>query len=262
MKKAVVFFCIPVLLLSMCGCSGLTGGMQQRNIGTYVPLLTDGETSFLQYELAQDGGYFCAKEDGFTLSDRIFPDAALQEQQTDTQIVASLMRTGIYENGVELEEAFAFLAESLDDLLSQEDYQEYILLCRDGEFYGILNCYKRPAGRSGSMLAYEDLKYSCLLGVEDGRLTFGEKMKDVALLACNQTHYVAYQDRQIYSVCKATGETTQILEDQWWDTDENKSYVNFFFGDEVFYFSGRNSESNNTLYACYMDGSCLQQLKG
>lgn len=263
MKKIIALLCALAMSMSLWGCSGLLGGIQERNIGTYMPVLTDGEKTYLEHAAYWNQGYFTAEDQGFAMSDRAWPDDTLQEKPSDTRVVASMFRTGIYEGGAALEEEFSWLTASLEELLAQEEYMEYILLCRDGEFYGILNCYNRPAGRSGSLLCFEDLKYSCLLRVENGQLVLGEKMKDVALLACNRTHYIACGNKRIYSVCKQTGEKTQILEDLWWDKGPTYyCYVDFYFTDDVLYFSGRQDHGQEvyTLYACYLDGSQVQLL--
>ena len=261
MKRIFSLF-LAAILVCLSGCTALTGGINRRNMGMYMPVWTDGEQEFLEVCVADL--YFSPTADGFRLSDKACPDPYLTEKARDTQWVISFSRTGFAKeiDLVGLDPQYSFLEESFAELLEQQEYMECMLFCKDGEFYGILNCYRRSAGRSGTGLAFEDLKFSCLLTVEDQKLVLGAPMKEVALLACSPTHYIAYRDKRICSVSKETGKQTVLVEDIWWNQKENINDISTFCTDEIFYFYGwlGGSQQQASFYACYMDGSGLQQL--
>ena len=266
MKRMYRLLAGVLLTMLLCGCSGLTGGHQIRNMASYIPVMTDGEQSFFEaYTLPQWKGYFQIQDGTFVLSERPYPDDTLWEAETDTRLVMDAQRTGIMQDLVPgLAPEDAFLEDGFWQLMDEEPYFACRIYEEKGEYYGILNCYRRCAGRSGAILAFEDLKYSRLLTVENDRLVFSEPMKKTALLASNSTHYIAYQDKTILSVCKATGEQRQIMKDLWWSTPSEKYYVNFCQTENVFCISGRRLEKGEdiyALYACYIDGSGLQLLR-
>lgn len=261
MKKIHRLLALSILLLFLCGCSGILGGHQRRNVAVNMPVMTDGEQLLYVFSLLPREGYFQEENGTFRLAENPYPDEMLTECMPGLRVVMDARRTGMMQDLVSgLEPEDAFLEAGFRQLMDEEDYFECRIYEKDGEYFGILNCYRRCAGRSGTILAYEDLKFSRLLTVEDGQLVFGEKMKDTALLACNSSHYITYRDKTISSVCKATGQQTEIMKDQWWERQPSDTgYVTFCQTDNVFYMSGCH-EDIYSLYACYMDGTGLQQL--
>lgn len=265
MKQTVKFLSVCVLLLFLCGCSGILGGTQERNMAEYVQVMTDVEHDYYAYSLWKWEGYFQNEDGAFVLSENPYPDDTLLEAETDTRIVMDARRSGLMQDLISgLTPEDAFLEEGFRQLMEEENYFECRIYEKNGEYFGFVNCYRRCAGRSGFILAYEDLKYSRLLTVEGGQLVFGEEMEKTALLACNDTHYIAYRNKKIFSVRKSTGLQTEILKDQWWDTGPTYySYVDFYHTENVFYMCGRQDAGLGdaySLYACYMDGTGLQQL--
>lgn len=261
MKKTHKLLALSVLLLFLWGCTGLTGGYQRRNIATDMPVMTDGQQTLYVYSCLPREGYFREENGTFCLAENPYPDDTLTECAPGLRLVMDAWRIGLMQD---LVPAFApedaFLEAGFRQLMDEEDYFECRIYEKDGEYFGILNCYRRCAGRSGTILAYEDLKYGRLLTVENGALVFGEKMNDTALLACNSSHYITYRDKTISSMCKATGQQLEITEDLWWEQrPSDTGYVTFCQTEDVFYMTGCH-EDVYTVYACYMDGTGLQQL--
>lgn len=263
MKKVLAIVCVLTLLLTLGGC-GLLGSKQQRNVAEFVQPLTDGAQAYYDYYLIFWEGYFREENGAFVLAEDL-DEASLTAQESGIRVVMDARRTGISQNLTSgLAEADAFLEDDFQRMMEAEQYFEWRLYEQDGEYYGILNCYDRCSGASGTQLSFEDLKYSCLLTVQNEDLAFGEHMEETALLACNRRYYIAAKDEAFYSVCKETGESVQIMEDAWWHNNSgNQDYVNFCQSEDVFYMRGRYEEKDNrvyALYACYMDGTGLTEL--
>ena len=68
-----------------------------------------------------------------------------------------------------------------------------------------------------------------------------------AVLALNQSHYIAYTDKIFYSVDKETNQKIEICRDIWWDNGPTfYSSVDVSFVDDIFMFCGFRGTTSNT----------------
>lgn len=250
-REKIARVLVPLLLvMALWGCSGILGGTQRRNMAQTTQAYTDGTAVYLPTEWPWEA-YIVQKDGKFSLE--AVTGENLAALSGGPRVVLDVQRTGLARDMVtDFSGEDAFLEAGFRQLLAEEDYFECQILETGGQYYGILNCYRRCAGRSGSLLANEDLKYSRLLTVEDGALIFGEKMEKTALLACSPTHYIAYRDKMLYSIRKSTGQTQLLLQDQWWGDGQ----MRFYWAGDVFYAATRQQlgeETVSMLWVCSMD---------
>ena len=109
------------------------------------------------------------------------------------------------------------------------------------------------------------MKKSYLLEVEDKNIILIEPLEKAAVLAVNQSHYLAYVNKKFYSVDKESGAKIEICKDIWWD-DGPTFYdnVDVSFVDDVFVIyanrSGLGTPTYETLIVGNINGENIQIL--
>ena len=253
MKK---YFCIALLLISllMQGCTGILGGNNRRNFGQYVSFFSDGDKEYIWYDLSFEEGYVQVNEDSFELCDTGLDDVALVENKSKVEVLLSGDVTA-FGNGIVAKEGYEYLTEQLIENIEGYEYFEAIILKNNESIYGAVNCYNRSSGRSGNLLANEDFVKSYLLEVENEKMRFTKDLGKYAVLALNQSHYIAYADMKFYSVDKETDQKIEICQDIWWDKGPTfYSYIVVSFVDDIFLLQGSRGTSTHT-YATIIIGS-------
>ena len=80
-------------------------------------------------------------------------------------------------------------------------------------------------------------------------------MKKTAVLAVNQSHYIAYKDKKFYSVSKENDNKIEICKDLWWDRGPTFfSYVDVYFSDDIFMIFG-NKRTHDDSYITFIVGN-------
>lgn len=266
MKKSVSFLCILALMFSLCGCVSLLGGVNRREIGEYTYLFTDGDKQYLKYYGMYEDGYAVIADDSFTLYEGVLPDTVISPQTTEAEIVLTAYISAL-SDGSQCAVGYGYLSEQLENIfgtLEDEKYYEALLLKKGEEIYGAVNCYSRPSGGSGNLLTNENLEKSCLVSCQDGVLAVDKEYEGTAIMAFNQTHFIAYKNQSLYSVNIESDEEVKICDDFWWD--KGPTYYNDFsvrFTDDYFIIYATNSKTFSdkaTLIAGKMDGSFTETL--
>lgn len=264
MKRILI--CISILLLSitLCSCLSIFGGKNQREMGDTVSFLTDGNKEYLEYSIFLKAGYVEIGEDGFRLVNEDLEECLLNRVDNNTETVLSGKYLETFGENLECKEGYEYLSEQLFENIGECKNFEYVILKNGKELYGAVNCYKNPSGRSGNLLANEDLEKSYILVVENGKIVFQKELKKTAVLAVNQSHYIAYKDKKFYSVSKENNNTIEICNDLWWDKGPTfYSYVNVYFADDIFMICANKSTLNNdylTLIVGDISGNYIETL--
>lgn len=263
MKKT---FCVALLLVAllMQGCTGIFGGNNQRELGQYTSFFYDGEKEYICYELAFEDGYVQVTEDSFELCDTYLDDATLSENKSNVEVLLSGQANATFGYEIVAKEGYEYLTEQLVEKVKGCEYFEAIILKNNESIYGAVNCYNRPSGRSGNLLSNEDLFKSYLLEVKNENIKFTKDLGKNAVLALNQSHYIAYADKKFYSVDKETDERIEICEDIWWDEGPTfYSYVEVSFVDDIFLLHGNRGTSFHTyetIIVGYINGERIETL--
>lgn len=257
MKRCISLLCVLALLISACGCLGLFGGKNQRELGNFAQLLTADGKDYLEYRISFNSGYVEIGENSYKLTENI----NFTEKKSDTKVIFSAYAT-LRGDGIDCEEGYEYLSEQICELLGDtEVYFEAKIFKNGDEIYGALNQYNRSSGRSGNLLCNEDLKKSYLLRVQDERLEILEESDDTAIMAFNQTSYIAYKDKLFYSVNIENGRKTEICKDIWWDNGPTfYSNVNIYYTDDIFMLCGDRKGKHMSLIVGKIDGSYTQTL--
>lgn len=252
MKKYGRILIIPTLLVLICllmqGCVGnVLGGCNQREMGQYTSFLTDGSKEYVWYNLAFEDGYVQVTDDSFELCDADLSDIVLSESESKIEVLLSGQANAAFGNDIDAKEGYEYLkAQLVENIEGCEDF-EVIILRNDQCIYGAVNCYSRSSGRSGNLLSNEDFVKSYLLEVENEKIKITKDIGKYAVLALNQSHYIAYTDKIFYSIDKETNQKIEICRDIWWDNGPTfYSAVDVSFVDDIFMFCGFRGTTSNT----------------
>lgn len=243
MKKAFSLIFIIIFSLSLQGCTGIFGGIHRRELGEYTSFVSDGKNKYLECSIFTDDGYVEIEEGSFKIR-KVNPDeTSLYEVERSADIVLydRVLETFVYD--LEVENEYSYLSDKIFDAFDKPKNFEIIVLEKDGKLYGAINCYKRPSGRSGNLLSNEDLDKAYLFNVENEEIKITKTLEEAAVLALNESHYIAYSDKQFYSADKNSEEKVKICDDIWWDKGPTfYSYVDVHFVDDVFMIYGNRAK--------------------
>ena len=184
------YFCVVLLIVSllMQGCTGIFGGLNQRELGQYTSFFSDGDKEFLWYNLTFEDGYVQVTEDSFELCDKDLDDAALSKSKSKIEVLLSGQVNAIFGNDIVAKEGYEYLTDQLIESVEGCEYFEVIILKNNESIYGAVNCYDRSSGRSGNLLSNEDFAKSYLLEVENEKIKVTKDLGKYAVLALNKSH--------------------------------------------------------------------------
>jgi len=243
MKKIVSFCLVIIMFCLLQGCS-FFGGLNQRGLDPYQEFLIYDGKQYLNYGSA----YVELTDDGFKSCPNDFYIKSPEKMSGETVVLLEGAYFGNYFDPlgfrVEVEE-YKYLYDQIYDQVDSE-YFEFILLKRDNDIYGTVNCYNRSSGRSGNLLSVEDLDKSYLISVNDGNLVIDKELDGVSVLAVNKTHYLAYENEAFYSVNKETGEEKKICDDIWYEGvfPPYYSFARVVFIDDIFMLYADSDKRN------------------
>lgn len=267
MKKLILLTCIVLLFATLGGCMLLLGGANERELGEFIPLYTDGVNDYLGYDLIFEEGLIKKTSEGFTLSELSTDDEAIDIKDTPSRVVLDFCITALggYGNCCE---GYEYLYEALDDafnIYGDDVFSEALILDNQGEMYGAVNFYSRPSGRSGSILTNENIVKCTYFTVVDGKVNIIKELNKTAILAFNQTHLITYKNKKINSLNLSSGEETFLLKDNAWD--KGPSFYNNFsvsFTDESFILYTEVDDNyeagKETVIVGNLDGTCITTL--
>ena len=269
MKKHSRILFVPILLvliwLLMQGCVRIFfGGSNRREMGQYISFLSDGSKEYIWYDLAFEDGYVQVTEDSFELCDTDLSEVALSECERKIEVLLSGRANATFGDTVSVKEGYEYLAEQLTENMEGCEYFEAIILKNGQNIYGAVNCYSRSSGRSGNLLSNEDFVKAYLLEVENETIKITKDIGKCAVLALNQSHYIAYAGKKIYSMDKETNQKIEICRDIWWDNGPTfYSHVEVSFVDDVFMlrgFRGTTHHTYGTVIVGYINGEIVETL--
>ena len=235
MKKIVCVFFVILLSFSLQGCTGIFGGNNTRNMGEYISTTTDGEKEYFKYEPEWKNGYIEISKESFKLCGEKLDETNLIKTDNDTRVIFRGDANDSFGDSFYSEKEYKYLEAKLFEKLDGCEYFEVIIFKNGDNIYGAVNCYKRASGRSGNLLSNEDLKNSYLLEVENEDIKLTKNLGKTAVLALNQSHYIAYSDKTVYSVDKETDQKIKICDDIWWEGIIGDSgHMEVMFSDEFF----------------------------
>lgn len=267
MKKLILLTCIVLVLATFGGCVLLLGGANERELGEFVPLYTDGVSDYFEYELTFDNGLIKKTSESFTLSELSTDDEAIYIKDTPSRVVLDFCITALGGYG-DCCEGYEYLYEALDDafnIYGDDVFSEALILENQGKLCGAVNFYSRPSGRSGSMLSNENIVKGTYFSVSDGKVDIIKELNKTAVLAFNQTHLITYNNKKINSLDLSSGEETFLLKDNAWD--RGPSFYNDFsisFTDESFILYTEVDDNfgagKETVVVGNLDGTCITTL--
>lgn len=267
MKKLIPLICILLLITSLSGCMFLLGGVNERTLGEFAPVYTDGESDYfqyIQYSSVFDYGLVTKNREGYLLTELSTNDEALKLKDKNPRLVYRSCVTALSDGWDVCVEGFEYIQDALDemfDAFDKEVFSETVILENQGVIYGAVNFYSRPSGSSGSLLTNENIIKGSFVNITEGKVKVIKELEDTAILAFNRSHLITYKDKNIYSVNLSDGENTFLFKDKWWD--KGPTYYNDFdvsFTDESFavYAQLHNGmEVKETLVTGNIDGACL-----
>ena len=238
--------------------------MHRRELGEYTSLVTDGKSQYLEYNISLENGYIEFSGNSFKIADEDPQSSSLSEVDTSAKVAVSdrVLETFIYT--IETQDNYSYLSDQIPEVFSNPKNFEVVVLEKDNKLYGAINCYKRPSGRSGNLLSNEDLDKAYLFDVENEKIKITKTLDKTAVLAFNETHYVAYSDKQFYSADKNSNKKIKICDDIWWDKGPTfYSYVNVYFVDDVFMICGNREtliDNGITLIVGDISGESIETL--
>lgn len=240
------------------------GGMNPREIGSYVSILSDGEKQYLEYSVFLNSGYVEINEDSYKLIEGDLESDTLNEVEEATEIVMSGQVLETFGDNTICKEGYEFLSEELFACTNEYKNFECLILHNGDEIYGAVNCYYRPSGRSGNFLSHENFAKSFLIEAENGHLVIEKEHEGAAILAFNQSHYVMYTNKTFYSVDKESEKKIELCKDEWWDNGPTfYSNVKISFTDNIFMICGEKGTLNAnyiTLIVGNINGSHFETL--
>lgn len=267
MKKLTSLVCIVILFATLSGCALLLGGANKRELGEFIPLYTDGVSDYFEYDLTFEEGLIKKTAEGFTLSELSTNDEAISIKETPTKVIFKSYITALGGYG-DCADGYEYLYEALDsafDIYGDDVFSEALILENQGQFYGAVNFYSRPSGRSGSLLTNENIVKGTYFTVTDGKVNVIKELEKTAVLAFNQTHLITYKNKKINSLNLDSGEETFLLKDKAWD--KGPSFYNNFrvsFTDESFLIYTEVDDNfeagKETVIVANFDGTCLATL--
>lgn len=256
---SILAFFITVLAVISAGVS-LLGGANSRNMGDFSFLVSDGKNNYLQtaeyYLKQQDNNNF------YLVDANDIEVESLIEKQASAEKIFSVGSNNW--GRPEYSEGYDYIYQQLLDKFDGSTCFECVIFNKDGRFYGAVNQYKRWSGPSRNLLTNEQIIDSYLITLENNQVVFTKELKDTAILAFNQSHFIAYKNKTYYSVNTETEEETRLFKDEWWDYGPTHySHVNFYFTDDSFVVCGQKNDFFNdytSLFICKMDGSEINKL--
>lgn len=265
MKKIICVFLVVLLCFSLLGCTGIFGGNNTRNLGEYLYTATDGEKEFFKHEYEWRNGYIEIGENSFKLGNEKIDESSLKWLTNGTRIIFTGEANNSFGNSFRSEKGYEYLEAKLFEKLDGCECFEVKIFEKNGSIYGAVNCYKRASGRSGNLLSNEDLKNSYLLEVENEEIKLTKDLGKTAVLAVNQSHYIAYSDKTVYSVDKETDQKIKICDDIWWEgIIGDFGYMDVKFSDEFFVIIANRSttqlEDFDTLIVGSINGERVETL--
>jgi len=262
MKKLLSLISIILFLTALSGCMLFLGGTNERELGRFTPVYSDGENEYFEYNLAFEDGLIQKTSDCYVLlTDTSTNDEAVKTINTAAKLVLESYITAL-SGGATCADGYDYLYDILDsdfNISADDNYSEALLLENQGAIYGAINFYSRPSGRSGSLLTNENIVKGLYINITDGEVNVIKEFDGTAILAFNQNHVIVYSDKDIYSVDLNSGEEVFLLKDKWWD--RGPTYYNDFkvsFTDESFIIyaqADNGTDSKETLVAGDLDGN-------
>lgn len=240
MKRLISILCAFCLLVCSCGCSGIFGGVHSRELGRYVNFKVVDGKKFIEWNIFTEDGYVEIGDNSFSLAENIDGE----EITGDAELVFSAYATSLsHGENNQCAEGYEYISDQVYDLIGEDTLHfETKILKKGDELYGALNLYTRSSGRSGNLLCYENIKKSYLLKIQDEKLEVLQELDDTAIMAFNQTGYIAYKDKMFFSVNTQSGKETEIYKDIWWDKGPSFwSQVYVYFADDIFMICGNKS---------------------
>lgn len=259
MKKLafIPWLCLLIVLFSGCNTRIISG--TQLNLGEYRAILSNGENDYLEYDgNVYDDRYIEILENDFSLTEVPSADTVLQETESDVEQICSVMTWRGRLWRAEYAGGYEFLSDKLIEWLGEGAHFECLILKNGEEIYGAVNCYQNSSGLSGNLLSHEDIEKSYLVDVRDQEIVVNKELTGAEILAFNQTHYIAYGGRILYSGEQETNQKTILWQKRWWEPGlSTRGYAKFYFTDLHFYVYANNGKLNNseTIFACNMDGT-------
>lgn len=266
MKKLILLTCIILVFTTMGGCMLLLGGANERELGTFIPIYSDGVNNYFEYELTFEKGLIKKTTEGYAVSELSTNDEAISVKNTGVKVVLEAYVTALF-GGADCADGYDYLYNALDsafDISAEDNYSNVLLLENQGEIYGAINFYSRSSGVSGNLLTHENIVKSLFVNYADGGFTVEKEFDKTAILAFNKNNCITYDNKRIYSVDLSSGEETFLFKDKSWD--RGPSYYNNFsvsFTDEdfvVYYSVEGDALRNETLMAGNLDGTCITTL--
>lgn len=228
MKKYITLFCLLLIITTLSGCSILLGGTNERELGSFVPVYSDGNFDYIEYNLNFEDGLINKSSSGYALYEASTADEGIEVIDTSATQVLSAYISAL-SGGAVCAEGYDYLYDALDtafDISDEDSYCEILILENQGEIYGALNFYSRPSGRSGSLLTFENIIKSVFVRFTGSQVDVIKELENTAVLAFNNTHLITYNSKKIYSVNLENGEELFLTKDKWWD--KGPSYYNDF----------------------------------
>ena len=250
---AFITFCTNVLL----------GGLNDRRLGQYCPVFSDGEHDFIKIEHVAQDRYVEIGKGGWELAKNT-DESKLTEKESAAEIVMACRRyRGIYRSDENVcKEGYEHLREQIKKEFADCKNFDCVIFKKDDAFYGSVNCYTRAAGMSGNLHTAECFDKSYIIEIENDKIKFKKELDDAIILASNQTHYISYTNKKFYSVNKQTDEKTLICKDEWYSLlPIYPDHVSIYYSDEYFTIcANKGTQSYCTLFVGTMDGSYFEKI--
>lgn len=82
MKKCISLLCVLSLLITACGCTGLFGGNNRRELGNFVDYMTANGKDYLEYRIFTNDGYVEIGDNSYKLAESVNATKKLSETET------------------------------------------------------------------------------------------------------------------------------------------------------------------------------------
>ena len=238
--------------------------MNQRELGEIISRFTDGDKKYLKCTVFLEDEYIEITDNDFKLVNDVLEEDLLNEIDDNNETLLSGSYLEYFGKCFECKEEYEYLSEKIFKIVGDCKNFECIILKNGDELYGAVNCYKRSSGRSGNLLSHEDLEKSYLIKVENQEIIIEKELEKTAVLAVNQTHYIEYKDKKIYSTSKENDNSIKVCDDIWWD--KGPTFYNCFevyFVDDIFIIYGNKAtffSEHITLIVGDISGSNIETL--
>lgn len=263
MKKLFLIWILTLALL-LQGCTGLLGGIHQREMGEYTSFISDGKNKYLNYCVDLEHGYVEFDDSSFKISNEKFESTSFSNVDSPINVVISKRVIENFNQEIVRQDEYSYLSDQILEFFGDFKNFEVIVLEKESQMFGAINCYNRSSGRSGNLLSNEDLDKSYLFNVENEKIKITKTLEKTAVLAFNETHFIAYSDKLFYAMDKNSDKKIEICNDIWWDKGPSfYSYVDVYFVDDIFMICGARKTTNSnfiTLIVGDISGERVQTL--